>query len=88
MALVTLTKIPLFIWSRRRSCKILRGFGAISLILLMRSNLIIEIDEPPEPTPEFGQRSRPWPVLERRSYRLGGRHASGGFPPSLLKGTP
>lgn len=33
MALVTLMKTPLLIWSNRRSCKILRGFGAISLIL-------------------------------------------------------
>ena len=32
-ALVTLTKTPLLIWRRRRSCRILRGFGAILLIL-------------------------------------------------------
>jgi len=44
VALVTLTKIPLFIWSKRRSCKILRGFGAISLILVTRSDLIVESD--------------------------------------------
>lgn len=33
MALVTLTKTPLLIWRRRRSCKILRGLGAMLLIL-------------------------------------------------------
>lgn len=33
MALVTLTKTPLFICRSRRSCRIFRGLGAISLIL-------------------------------------------------------
>jgi len=51
VALVTLTKMPLFIWSRRRSCKILRGFGAISLILLARSDPIVEIEKCVEDPP-------------------------------------
>ena len=31
---MSLTKTPLLIWRRRRSCIILRGFGAILLMLL------------------------------------------------------
>ena len=51
MAFVTLTKTPLLICSRRRSCKILRGLGAISLILLRRQiSMVCKIasDVPPD----------------------------------------
>lgn len=71
--LVDLTKTPLLICSKRKSCKILRGLGAISLIL-HKLRLGIDTTKQTPRTLGYGRRRKAWAVPQRKSHRQSGLH--------------